>query len=215
MIFDRIVRFLLPRQGHFFTLIEEIASRIDLSAAVFSELASVSSRQELEGVADRLKPIESEADYFCQRVYAELDRTFVTPIDREDLASLTSALDDVIDEMEHTADFAVLYRFESLTEPMRQLVQINVQGAGQLTRAVGFLRMFSRPEAIREPTIAMHNLENQADAIFRGAVAALFTDGAPPAEMIRQKDILERLESGVKRCEDAMDVIRSVIVKHG
>src|SRR5689334_22126670 len=136
MLLDRLIRFLLPRQTHFFTLLEGIAGRIDAAAAVFGELATAPSRGQVEAVAARLKPIETEADDHCHRVYEELDRTFVTPIDREDLAALTKALDDVIDGMEHTAAFAALYRFNGLTDPMRQLVRITAAATAELARAV-------------------------------------------------------------------------------
>jgi predicted phosphate transport protein (TIGR00153 family) len=214
MLIERIVRFLLPRQGQFFTLLEGLAAKIEAAAAVFGELAEA-GRERLESAAARLKPIETEADQICHQLYQELDKTFVTPIDREDIAALTKALDDVIDDMEHAATFAVLYRFDALTEPMRQLVRITVGAAREVARAVGLLRQFSSPESIRATTIAVHNLENEADIVFRSAVAALFTDGFTPADIIRQKDMLESLEGGVDRCEDAMDVIRSVVVKNG
>lgn len=215
MLIDRIVRFLLPRQRHFFALLEEVAAKIEAAAAVFSELAMANSHQELEAIAARIKPIETEADHLCHKIYEELDRTFVTPIDREDLAVLTKVLDDVIDDMEHSATFAALYRFDGLTEPMRQLVRITAKAACELAKAVGTLRKFVDPESIRPTAIAVHTLENEADVVFRAAVTTLFTNGIAPAEMIRQKDMLESLENGVDRCEDAMDVIRSVVVKNG
>ncbi len=215
MLIDRLVRFLLPRQTHFFVLLEEVAGKIEAAAAVFAELADADSHARMEAVAARLKPIETEADEICHRVYEELDRTFVTPIDREDLAALTKALDDVVDGMEHTAAFAALYRLDRLTEPMRQLVRITVAAAGELTRAVGRLRNFGDPEVIRKTTVAVHTLENEADAVYRRAIAALFANGMSPAELVRQKDMLFGLEQGVDQCEDAMDVIRSVVVKNG
>src|SRR5947207_13543313 len=103
MFFDRLVRFLIPRQDLFFGLLEEIGGRITAAAAVFAELGAATSHEQFEDIAGRLKPIETEADKLCHRVYEELDKTFVTPIDREDLGSLTKALDDVIDSMEHAA----------------------------------------------------------------------------------------------------------------
>jgi predicted phosphate transport protein (TIGR00153 family) len=215
MLIDRFVRFLFPRQEQFFSLLEEIAGRIDAAAVVFGELAVANSREQLESVAARIKPIETEADKICHTIYEVLDRTFVTPIDREDIASLTKALDNVVDDMEHAATFAALYHLERLTDPMRQLVVITVKAAGELTTAVAKLRKFSEPDSIRGPTIAVHTLENEADVIFRRAVTDLFSNGVAPVELIRQKDMLESLEGGVDRCEDAMDVIRSVIVKNG
>jgi uncharacterized protein Yka (UPF0111/DUF47 family) len=212
---DRLVRFLLPRQDVFFTLLEEIGGRMTAAAAVFEELAGASGHDQFAAISLRLKPIETEADLLCHRVYEQLDRTFVTPIDREDLAHLTGALDDVIDDMEHGAAFAALFRFEALTEPMRQLVRITVQAVAELAKAVGNLRKFSDPDSVRAQTVAVHTLENEADTVYRAAVAALFAGDVEARELVRQKDMLFTLEEGVDHCEDAMDVIRSVMVKNG
>jgi predicted phosphate transport protein (TIGR00153 family) len=215
MLIDRLVRFLLPRQDHFFGLMEEIGAKMTASAAVFAELATASSHVQLALIAGKLKPLETEADKVCHRVYEELDRTFVTPIDREDLAALTKALDDVIDSMEHSAAFAALFRFEALTDPMKQLIAIHIKAVAELVRAIGNLRKFSDPESIRETTVAVHTLENEADVVYRRSIEALFADGPDGRELVRQKDMLTTLENGVDLCEDAMDVIRSVIVKNG
>jgi hypothetical protein len=215
MLIDRLVRLLLPRQDHFFVLLEELASKMSASATVFDQLRTASGHAQFEAIEGRLKPLETEADQICHRVYEELDRTFVTPIDREDLAHLTSALDNVIDDMEHAAAFAALFRFETLTEPMRQLIRITVQAVGELERAVKNLRKFSKPDSIREPTIAVHTLENEADRLYRRAIESLFADGVEARELVRQKDMLVELEKTVDQCEDAMDVIRSVVVKNG
>jgi predicted phosphate transport protein (TIGR00153 family) len=215
MLIDRLVRLLLPRQDRFFTLLEEIAAKMTAAAAVFGELASASGHAQYAAIAGRLRPIEREADHVCHQVYAELDRTFVTPIDREDLAHLTSALDNVIDGMEHAAAFAALYRFENLTEPMRQLILITTRAVAELVKAVGFLRKFGDPEVIHDPTVAVHTLENEADIVYRTAIAELFSNGLDARELVRQKDMLFSLEAGVDQCEDAMDVIRSVVVKNG
>jgi uncharacterized protein Yka (UPF0111/DUF47 family) len=215
MLFDRLVRLLLPRQDQFFTLLEGIAGQVEAAAAAFSRLADAADRDQIQAVAARLKPIETEADGLCRRLYIETDRTFVTPIDREDLVALTKALDDVIDGMEHTAAFAALYRFDRLTEPMRRLVGITVRAADGVARAVRLIRRFEDSERNLGPTEAVHALENEADAVYRAAIAALFADGLPAAELVRQRDMLFSLEEGVDQCEDAMDVIRSVVVKNG
>jgi predicted phosphate transport protein (TIGR00153 family) len=205
----------LPRQDHFFTLLEEIAAKMVVSSNVFLELADTNGHEQFDAIARRLKPLETEADSLCHRLYEELDRTFVTPIDREDIAHLTKALDDVVDSMEHSAAFAALYRFETLTEPMRQIIRITARAVTELERAVGNLRQFKGPDSIREPTVAVHTLENEADALYRDAVEYLFGNGIDARELVRQKDMLFSLEHGVDECEDAMDVIRSVVVKNG
>lgn len=215
MLLDRLVRFLLPRPDQFFTMLEELAGKIDAAAAVFAELETATGLEGIGSVATRLKPIESEADGVCQRLYEEIDRTFVTPIDREDLARLTKVLDNVVDGMEHTAAFAALFRFADLTEPMRQLVRITVACARELAGAARRLRQFADPESVKAPTFAVHALENEADAVYRRAIAALFENGVDAVELVRQKDMLFSLEEGVDQCEDAMDAIRSVVVKNG
>ncbi len=215
MFLDRFVRLLLPRQDRFFVLLDELALRITAAAAVFGELRDAPNRERIEAIAAKLKPIETDADSVCHKIYAELDRTFVTPIDREDLASLAKSLDDVIDGMEHTASFAALYRIDTLTEPMKQLVRFTTEAAKELAGAVSRLRSFGDPESIRDTTVRVHTLENEADAVYREAIAKLFSDGMNPIELVRQKDMLFSLEQGVDECEDAMDVIRSVIVKNG
>jgi predicted phosphate transport protein (TIGR00153 family) len=215
MWIDWLVRFLLPRQHQFFVLLEELADRIEATAAVFGELRGATTRDQIAAVAARLKPIETEADLVCQRLYEEIDRTFVTPIDREDLARLAKVLDDVVDGMEHTAAFATLFRFDTLTEPMRELVRITVAAAAEIARAARLLRKFADPDSVKATTLAVHSLENEADHTYRKAIADLFSDGVPPVELVRQKDMLFSLEEGVDQCEDAMDVIRSVVVKNG
>jgi uncharacterized protein len=215
MLLDRFVRFLLPRQGQFFTLLEGIGERIAAAATVFAELETMTGHAQFEELAARLKTIEKAADEFERQIHRELDRTFVTPIDREDLAHLTKALDDVVDGMEHAATFAALYQFDRLTDPMREQVRLTVRAAKQLAAAGRLLRKFGKPEAGQAAGLAVHELESQADTVYRKAVAALFTDNLAPADLVRQKDMLFALEGGMDLCEDAMDVIRSVVVKNG
>jgi predicted phosphate transport protein (TIGR00153 family) len=215
MWIDRLIRLVLPRQDLFFTLLEGLAAKMTEAAAVFAELGTATSHEQFASVSSRLKPIETQADHLCHQLYEELDRSFVTPIDREDLALLTSALDDVIDSMEHSAAFAALYRFSTLTDPMRQMIRITGQAVAALAQAVANLRKFHDPESIRGVTVTVHTLENEADTVYRAAIAGLFLDEIDSRELIRQKDMLFCLEDGVDQCEDAMDVIRSVVVKNG
>src|SRR4051812_12297683 len=103
MLIDRLVRLLLPRQGHFFTLLEGIAGQIEAASGVFDALRAAENRGQFEEIAIRMKEVEKAADEFERQMHRELDRTFVTPIDREDLALLAKDLDDVVDGMEHSA----------------------------------------------------------------------------------------------------------------
>ena len=215
MLFDRIVRWVLPRQDHFFSLLEEIALEMSAASLVFAELGTASGHAQFAAISGRLKPIETKADHVCHRMFEALDRTFVTPIDREDLSLLTGALDDVIDSMDHASAFATLFHFDVLTDPMRQLIGITTRAVAHLAQAIGQLRKLSNPESVREMMVAVHTLENEADLVYRGAIEVLFAGQLDARELVRQKDMLFCLEDGVDQCEDAMDVIRSVLVKNG
>jgi len=215
MLLDRLVRLILPRQGQFFTLLEGIGEQIVAGAGILAELQTAQGHPQLAAIAVRLKDVEKAADDFERRLHQELDRTFVTPIDREDLAHLAKALDDVVDGMEHAATFAALYQFDTLTAPMRELVRITAAAATELAGAVPLIRKFGNPEAVNTRSHAVHTLESEADGVYRAAIAALFTGGMPATDLVREKDMLFALEVAADECEDAMDVIRSVMVKNG
>jgi uncharacterized protein len=215
MMIDRLIRLLLPPQGQFFNLLEGMADQIEVAAGVFAELEAAESHAQLDAIAGRLKTVEKAADELERRIHDELDKTFVTPIDREDLAALSKALDDVVDGMEHAATFAALYQFDRLTDAMREQVRLTVRAAKQVAAAGRALRRFADAEAGQAAGQAVHELESQADTVYRKAVAALFTNHLSPADLVRQKDMLFALEGGMDLCEDAMDVIRSVVVKNG
>jgi predicted phosphate transport protein (TIGR00153 family) len=215
MLIDRLIRLLLPPQGQFFNLLEGMADRIEEAAGVFAELEAAQGHEQLDAISVRVKTVEKAADELERRLHEELDKTFVTPIDREDLAALSKALDDVVDGMEHAATFAALYQFDRLTDPMRDQVRLLVRAAKQLAAAARQLRRFADPEAGAAAGQAVHELETEADGVYRRAVAALFTNHLSPADLVRQKDMLFALEGAIDLCEDAMDVIRSVVVKNG
>lgn len=215
MFLDRMVRYLLPRQGHFFALMENIGEQIIAAATVLAELNRAKSHAQFEDIAKRLKEIEKKADEYDRILHEELDRSFVTPIDREDLAALVKVLDNVVDGMEHSATFAALFQFDQLTDPMRNLVSLTADAATALAETIPLLRKFGHPEMIKERVIKVHTLESDGDSVYRQAVAALFTGGLSATDLVRQKDMLFALEAGLDECEDAMDVIRSVMVKNG
>ena len=215
MLIDRLVRLLLPRQGQFFSLLESMADQIEVAASILEELRTAEGHQQFDAIATRMKIVEKTADDLERRIHRELDRTFVTPIDREDLAALAKALDDAVDGMEHSATFASLYQFDRLTEPMCEMVRLTAGASRELASAARLLRRLRDPEAGHASALAIHLLESEADGVYRAAVAALFTNNLTSADLVRQKDMLFFLEAGIDVCEDAMDAIRSVVVKNG
>ena len=128
---------------------------------------------------------------------------------------MTSALDDVLDTMEHAAAFVVIYRIPQLTEPMKRLVHIGKDAVQQIRGACDVLRSFGQPAALQPFIVRVNELENQGDFVFRRALEDLFRDEQDGVELVRQRDLLFALEEWIDACEDVMDVVRSVVVKNG
>lgn len=194
---------------------ESIGAEIRAAATILGELRTATSHIQFEDIAKRLKDVEKKADEYDRQLHEALDRSFVTPIDREDLAALVKTLDNVVDGMEHSATFAALFQFEHLTDPMRELVRLTADAATKLADTIPALRKFGQPELIKDHVQAIHTLESDGDSVYRIAVAALFSSNLSATDLVRQKDMLAALETSLDECEDAIDIIRSVMVKNG
>jgi len=154
---------------------------------------------------------EQQGDTTLHEIRARLNQTFVTPIDREDILELGSAMDDVIDLTEETADYLGLYAIEAPMEQAQRLAGILLDATRAIQRAMPSVRDFSdASEHLRE----VHRLENEADRVSRDAIASLFRDGIDPMVVIRWKDIFTRLEQAIDSCERVADVIDEIIVKN-
>jgi len=182
-----------------------------LAADGWSVTVTGRTREQIEAVAARIKPIESEADDVCQRLYQEIDKTFVTPIDREDILVLASGLDDIVDFTEEVADYLGLYKIEAPMEQALRLSHVLLQCTRQIAEAIPRLRGF---RDINHYVVEINRLENDGDRITREAVASLFDGGIDPMVVIRWKDIFERLEAAIDACERVAHILESVVIKN-
>lgn len=216
MFLDKLVSFLLPHENKFFTYLQSIAKNVQEGADVFAELRNAKSMDDHVKVAERMRRIEHEGDELAHLLYEELDKTFVTPLDREDLHNLCSELDSILDSAESCANRIVIYRLAALSEPMREQIRIYQECAHAVYRCVCLLSDLSKVVEINTHFVHVNTLENEADKIYRAELARLFAD--PPkdtVEFIRQKEILDSLERAIDATEDVMDLMRSVVVKNG
>jgi predicted phosphate transport protein (TIGR00153 family) len=212
---DRIVQWFLPRENRFFTYLNSIAKHVSEGADIFAALRDAKDRADFSKIADALHQTEHDADEIAHVLYEELDKTFVTPIDREDLHHITGALDDVLDIMEACSSQIVLYKLEKLTDPMKELIGKARDASHEVSQCIALLQDLSKLEKIQLHVIKVNSLENEGDRIYRRAMAQLFENTIDPVELIREKEILDSLEECVDACEDVMDIIRSVVVKNG
>ena len=158
--------------------------------------------------------LEHNGDAITHQVMEQLHRTFVTPLDREDIALLTENLDDVMDFMEGAANAMLLYRIEQPTSRAQELAAILVAVTDELVIAVPLLRNRSKMKEILQHCVEINRLENEADAIVRFALAELF-DGTPITDVIKWREVYEHLENAVDKGEDVANVLEGVVLKHG
>jgi predicted phosphate transport protein (TIGR00153 family) len=205
----RLSQVFAPREREFFDLFEEAGANIHRAADLLDQLfASWPERPEL---ARDIVVCEQEGDRITHDIIHLLNSSFVTPIEREDILQLASALDDVVDEIEEAADYLALYRIEAPFEQSQRLAHIILQSARQIDQALPRLRDF---KDMRHYTVEVNRLENEGDRVVRGAIAALFDDGIDPMVVIRWKDVYERLEQAIDACERVANILEGIVIKN-
>ncbi|MGH7773577.1 MAG: DUF47 domain-containing protein [Candidatus Binatia bacterium] len=199
----------IPRQEKFFDLFKEAAQNVLEGANALKEM--LDHYQNPEASWKKIMDLEHEGDRITHRAVRMLNQTFITPIDREDMYALTTALDDVMDTIEAAASRMVLYKIQKVSPQAKELCDIIVNSSEQVVKAV-----FHMPklEDIEHYCIEINGLENAADQIYRQAIAALFEDERPPLDVIKWQNIFELLETATDRCEDVANILESIALKN-
>ena len=205
----RLSQVFAPKDREFFNLFEEAAGN-NLRAAEFL-VEMLADFPEKKGLAREILSCEHEGDRVTHDLIHRLNQTFVTPIDREDILELASALDDVVDLTEEVADYLVLYKIEAPMDQAQRLAEILHEACGQIVSAMGRMRGF---RDISHYTVEIHRLENDGDRVVREAIASLFETGIDPMVVIRWKDVFERLEEAIDATETVANVLEGVVIKN-
>lgn len=206
---SRLSQVFVPKDREFFDLFEEAAGNCVRAAEQLEEM--VKGFPDTRDLGREVLLCEQEGDRITHDIYHRLNQTFVTPIDREDILELTSALDDVVDLTEEVADFLVLYKIEAPMDPAERLTTILKDACRQIAAAMPRLRNF---DDISHYVVEIHRLENDGDRASREGIASLFDRGVDPMVVIRWKDIFERLEEAIDAAETVADVLESIIIKN-
>ena len=208
-----MVRFsLIPREEKFFTLFEDSARNMVKTAQGLKEL--LDNWTSVEAKVAEITELEHEGDSITHEIIAQLNRTFVTPFDREDIQLLAHTMDDIVDFIHAAADAMLIYRIEHPSSRAKELADVIVQGASEVEKTVRLLRNHSGLKNIPEHCVELNRLENMADRIYRAALAELFEDTADLAEVIKWREIYDHMESATDRCEDVANVLEGVALKH-
>ena len=199
-----------PRDRAYFELFEEAGRNALLAAELLERL--LENFPDSRELAGEILECEHEGDRITHEIIDRLNHTFVTPIDREDILALASALDDIVDYTEEAADYLGLYRIEAPMDQAISLAHVLSLACKEIGKAIPLLRGF-RAE-ISEHTVEVNRLENEGDRITREAVASLFDARIDPMVVIRWKDIFERLEAAIDSTEHVADILYGIVIKN-
>ncbi|HLC22090.1 MAG TPA: DUF47 family protein [Candidatus Methylomirabilis sp.] len=201
---------LIPREEKFFEFFEKAANNILDGAKVLVQMTDEQDG-DFEKGWKQLEDLEHVGDKITHQIIRKLNRTFITPIDREDIHALTVALDDVMDLIEAVAARMSLYKIKQPTEEARKLALVILKSAEEIVKAVSNLE---RLDDVTEHCIEINRLENEADEISREAIAGLFEKGQDPIDVIKWKEIYETMETATDRCEDVANIVEGVALKN-
>lgn len=199
---------LIPRDENFYELFREQAENIHKAAEKL--VALLEDFRDVEKHVAEIKFMEHKGDQLTHELMIKLNKTFITPIDREDIHSLGSALDDVLDLVDAAAGRMVTYKIKEVTPGARQLSRVILHGTELIVQAISQL---GKPDNILEYCEQLAHLEEEADRIKGECIARLFENSSDPIEIIKWKEIYEVLEATTDKCEDVADVLEAVVLK--
>lgn len=204
---------LIPRNSRFYDLFEESAHKLVVGAEALVDLFQHFENVEIK--ISRIKEMEHEADNITHELYRQVNLTFVTPLDREDIAALAQRLDDVMDFIEGAATMVRIYSIAKPSQAARGLADLIRLQCLQIEQAVGLLRHSRQLKQIPERLREINRLENEADTLFLNASADLFRSEANTVEIIKWRDIYDQLEQATDSAEHVAHVLEGIVLKHG
>jgi uncharacterized protein len=205
----RVTQVFAPRDRAYFDLFEEAGHNVLQSADLLERL--LSDFPDNRNLAQDIRDCEHEGDRVTHEILDRLNHTQVTPIDREDILALTSALDDIVDYIEEVADYLGLYKIEAPMDQAIKLAEVLNKASRQIAEAIPQLRGFNDISAY---TVEINRLENEGDRIVREAIASLFDGGIDPMVVIRWKDLFERLEDAIDATEHVAHILEGIVIKN-
>ncbi|MFM9905776.1 MAG: DUF47 domain-containing protein [Pyrinomonadaceae bacterium] len=200
----------LPREDEYFALFTQMTEKIQEGADLLVEMLA-GPFDNYEAASKRIKTVENECDEITHGVTTKLNKSFITPFDREDIYDLAVALDDVCDYIDAAARAVVMYDIREVDEHIKEFTNIIQKLAGELNLAVGLLK---KAKGMKQHLLNIQTLENEADEAYFKGIGKLFKSSADPVTIIKMKELFEILESATDRCESVGNTIESIVLKH-
>jgi predicted phosphate transport protein (TIGR00153 family) len=208
-----IVRFLLPRNDKFLSYFEQAADNLKKAGELYVNLSGVNSRVELIALRDEIKRFEHIGDDLTHKIFEELNLSFITPFDREDIYELTKGIDDILDLMDQVADLLLLYQIDKLESDVAQLLRVVDRALEEIHQSVRLLRHMNY-ESLRKHIVRVHELENEGDRLYRLFMGRLFAEQKDAVMLLKYNSLYNEMEQAIDKCEDLMNSIESIMLKN-
>lgn len=202
---------IVPQERHFFDLLEQEAEIVAEGAEALGDLVRVF--RDVRAKRKHIKDIEHRGDETVHTIFEALNKTFITPIDREDIMALATDLDNVLDMIDAAANRLLLYEITEPSRAMVQLADVIIQATRELRKAVGMIRNMRQADEVERISVEVNRLENVADDLMNTSVAALFRE-TDVVHIMKFKEIIERLEEATDYCEDVANVLSDIVAKN-
>lgn len=202
----------VPRETKFFDMFEASAANAVQAAHKFKEMVDNCSEADTRLI--EIEDLEHAGDTITHRIIEQLHRTFITPFDREDIASLAHSLDDITDFIHAAATAMCTYKVERPRPRAKELADIIVSATCEVEKALSLLRHHAKLKQVLVHCIEINRLENMADGVYRPAMVELFEESSNMADVIKWREIYEHMESATDRCEDVANVLEGIAIKH-
>lgn len=214
MAINTFFKMFLPKDRVFFTLFENMAEVVGKMATQLQLMVNESDEDKRAEIAAIIENLEHKNDDFTHNVFTELGRNFITPLDREDIHYLATALDDIADYIYASAKKISFYKINPNDIGIHKLADLVLQGSVEIKKAVHGLRDMKNLREMTEAIVRINSIENQADDVFDMSIDSLFNNENDFKEVIKKREIYQVLEIATDKCEDAANVIESIIIKY-
>jgi predicted phosphate transport protein (TIGR00153 family) len=214
MSIDKIIKWFMPKEERFHALLEKGTQNLLASARLFSEIAHATTVEDRRIKGVQLKALERDGDDITRQIFEALNSTFITPFDREDIRSLASDLDDILDNLEGVAKYLVLFELAEAPEPLRRFAEILHAMAAEIDTIRTLIWDMGNMLRIQESIVRVSELENQGDSLYFAVISDLYRRGrAEGVEILKWKEVYEGLEAACDCCKDFTHVVGNVIIK--
>ena len=213
MKLNSVFQFLVPKDSKFFPMFIKVADNLVVGCKAFKDLANETDPAKYELHADKIKEIEHLGDNYTHDIFKELNGTFITPFDRQDIQDLTSSIDNVLDYINGTCQRIKLYKPKRLPAELSKFSDVLIESADLILYALQQIQSQKNYHNIKQACVKINTLENVADDLYHSGLSSLFENEKDAIELIKVKEILQTIEKATDCAEDVSDVLKTIIIK--